>query len=136
MATLTFDEYVPVQTPPEAPAVGVDVGIANFITTSTGKRYGTFHGKLAERHKRDREKRRRKAKLRTCLEKKGTARLPSTASTTLLVSPRTEGLNLIGLDEPADEILEQPEEHLSMHARQRASRHRGGEKPLQEAAAA
>jgi len=80
--TLTFDEYVSVQTPPEAPAVGVDVGIANFITTSTGKRYGTFHGKLAERHKRDREKRRRKAKLRACLEKKGTARLPSTASRT------------------------------------------------------
>jgi hypothetical protein len=53
-------------------------------------------------------------------------------STTLLVSPGTEGLDLIGLDEPEDEILEQPEQHLSMHARQRASRHAGGKKPLRQ----
>jgi peroxiredoxin/uncharacterized membrane protein YphA (DoxX/SURF4 family) len=39
-------------------------------------------------------------------------------STTLLVSPRTERLDLIGLEEPEDEILEQPEEHLPMHGRQ------------------
>ncbi len=52
----------------------------HFITTSTGKHYGTFHGKLRERQKRDREKRRRKAKLRRCLEKKGVKRLPSTRS--------------------------------------------------------
>ena len=43
--TLTYDEEVPIQTKP-APVVGVDVGIANFLTTSTGKHYGTFHGKL------------------------------------------------------------------------------------------
>jgi transposase len=60
----------------------VDVGIANFITTSTGKQYGTFHGKLARRQKRDREKRRRKAKLRACLKKKGVENLPSTSSAT------------------------------------------------------
>jgi len=42
--------------------------------------YGTFHGKLRERQKRDREKHRRKAKLRTCLEKKGVEKLPSTRS--------------------------------------------------------
>jgi transposase len=60
--------------------VGVDVGIANFLTTSDGQRYGTFHGKLRERQKRDREKRRRKAKLRNCLEKKGVRKLPSTSS--------------------------------------------------------
>ena len=36
---------------------------------------------------------------------------------TLLVSPRTKGFDLIGLDEPEDEILEEPEQHLSMHAR-------------------
>ncbi len=61
-----------------------DVGIANFVTTSTGKHYGTFHGKLAQRHKRDREKRRRKAKLRACLKKKGVPqeKLPSTSSAT------------------------------------------------------
>jgi hypothetical protein len=78
--TLSFDQDVPVQTDPSAPCVGVDVGIANFITTSTGKHYGTFHGKLAKRHKRDREKRRRKAKLRACLKKKGVGKLPSTSS--------------------------------------------------------
>jgi len=78
--TLSFDEDVPLQTEPSAPRVGVDVGIANFVTTSTGKQYGTFHGKLATRHKRDREKRRRKAKLRACLKKKGVKKLPSTSS--------------------------------------------------------
>jgi hypothetical protein len=67
--TLSFDEDVPQVTEPSAPKVGVDVGIANFITTSTGKQYGSFHGKLAQRHRRDREKRRRKAKLRASLKK-------------------------------------------------------------------
>jgi transposase len=64
--------------------IGIDVGIANFITTSDGKQYGSFHGKLRQRHKRDRQKRRRKAKLRKCLEKKGVAKekLPSTSSAT------------------------------------------------------
>ncbi len=78
--TLSFDEDVPLVTEPSAPGVGVDVGIANVITTSTGKQYGTFHGQLAKRHKRDREKRRRKAKLRACLKKKGVEKLPSTSS--------------------------------------------------------
>jgi transposase len=78
--TLSYDEIVTVQTEPEAPVVGVDVGIANFNTTSDGRHYGTFHGKLRERQKRDREKRRRKAKLRACLEKKGVDKLPSTSS--------------------------------------------------------
>src|SRR5216683_1989193 len=79
---LSYDEVVPLQTGPSAPVVGVDVGIANFVTTSTGQHYGTFHGKLRERQKRDREKRRRKAKLRACLEKKGVQKLPSTSSRT------------------------------------------------------
>jgi Putative transposase DNA-binding domain len=78
--TLSYDEMVPLQTEPSAPVVGVDVGIANFVTTSTGKHYGTFHGRLRERQKHDREKRRRKAKLRKCLEKKGVTKLPSTRS--------------------------------------------------------
>jgi len=82
--TLSFDEDVPLHTEPSAPCVGVDVGIANFITTSTEKHYGSFQGKLAKKHKRDREKRRRKAKLRACLEKKGVPKekLPSTSSAT------------------------------------------------------
>jgi len=82
--TLSCDEDVPLQTEPSAPVVGVDVGIAHFITTSTNKEYGSFHGKMARQHKRDREKRRRKAKLRACLEKKGASadKLPSTSSAT------------------------------------------------------
>jgi putative transposase-like DNA-binding protein len=78
--TPSYDEVVPIQTEPSSPVVGVDVGIANFLTTSTGKHYGTFHGKLRDRQKRDRQKRRRKAKLRRCLEKKGVKNLPSTRS--------------------------------------------------------
>jgi len=78
--TLSYDEVVPVQTESEAPVIGIDIGIANFITTSDGKQYGTFHGKLRERQKRDRAKRRRKAKLRACLDKKGVENLPSTTS--------------------------------------------------------
>jgi transposase len=80
--TVTYDEEVKVQTAPDAPVVGIDVGIANFITTSTGKHYGTMHGKLKAKHKRDRAKRRRKAKLRACLERKGVKKLPSTSSRT------------------------------------------------------
>ncbi len=78
--TLSYDEIVTVLTEPDAPVIGVDVGIANFVTTSDGRRYGTCNGKLRERQKRDREKRRRKAKLRKCLEKKGVKKLPSTRS--------------------------------------------------------
>ncbi len=82
--TLSFDEDVPLQTAPEAPKVGVYVGMVHFVTTSTNKEYGSFHGKMARQHKRDREKRRRKAKLRACLEKKGvpSQQLPSTSSAT------------------------------------------------------
>jgi transposase len=80
--TVTYDEEIAVKTAPDAPVVGIDVGIANFLTTSTGKHYGTMHGKLKERHKRDRAKRRRKAKLRACLERKGVKKLPSTSSRT------------------------------------------------------
>src|SRR5262252_6616043 len=75
--TLTYEEEVPLQTPPDAPVVGVDVGITHFLTTSTGKHYGSFHGKLAQRHQRDQQKRRRKAKLRACLKQKGVERPPS-----------------------------------------------------------
>ena len=82
--TLSYDELVQVQTLPDAQVIGIDIGIANFLTTSDGKQYGTFKGKLRERQKRDREKRRRKAKLRKCLEKKGVPQeqRPSTSSAT------------------------------------------------------
>lgn len=88
--TLSYDEQVNVETAHDAPVIGLDVGIANFFTTSTGQRYGTFNGKLAERHKRDREKRRRKAKLRACLKKKGVRRLPSTRNKKLARTVRQE----------------------------------------------
>jgi len=80
--TLSYNQVIPIQTTPDAPVVGIDVGIANFVTTSTGEHYGTMHGKLRERQKRDREKRRRKARLRACLKKKGVQKLPSTTSRT------------------------------------------------------
>jgi transposase len=82
--TLSFDEEIPLKTEAGAPVIGVDVGIANFVTTSTGQSYGTFHGALARNHRRDRHKRRNKAKLRACLQKKGVPqeRLPSTSSAT------------------------------------------------------
>ena len=48
-------------------------------------------------------------------------------STTLLVSPGAEGLGLLS--------VEQPEQHLAMHGRQRASRDGGGERPRREAEA-
>jgi Putative transposase DNA-binding domain/Probable transposase len=88
--TLSYEEQVNIETPPDAPVIGIDVGIANFITTSTGKQYGTFNGKLAARHKRDREKRRRKAKLRACLKQKGVTRLPSTRNKKLARHVRQE----------------------------------------------
>ena len=80
--TLSYDAEQRMHTPAEAPVVGIDVGIANFVTTSTGKHYGSFHKDLRARHKRDRAKRRRKAKLRACLKKKGVKKLPSTSSRT------------------------------------------------------
>ncbi len=88
--TLSYDEQVKVETPKDAPVIGVDVGIATFLTTSDGKHYGTFHGKLAKRHKRDRAKRRRKAKLRACLKKKGARCLPSTRSKKLARTVRQD----------------------------------------------
>jgi transposase len=88
--TLTYDEPVAVTTPKDAPVIGVDVGIANLLTTSDGKHYGTFNGNLAQRHKRDRAKRRRKAKLRACLKRKGVTRLPSKANKKLARTVRQE----------------------------------------------
>jgi putative transposase len=88
--TLSYDEAIPVSTLKSAPVIGLDVGIAHFITTSEGTHYGTFNGKLAARHKRDREKRLHKAKLRKCLEKKGITKLPSTRNPKLARQVRQE----------------------------------------------
>ena len=56
--TLSYDELISFQTKPDAPVVGIDVGMANFLTTSTGHQYGTMHGKLRARHQRRRKRRR------------------------------------------------------------------------------
>jgi hypothetical protein len=79
--TVSYDQTLTVQTPPDAPVVGIDVGIVSFLTTSDGKQYGSFQS-LSARHRRDRAKRQRKAKLQACLQKKGAKRLPSTSSRT------------------------------------------------------
>src|SRR5258707_7724784 len=42
--TLSYDEQVKVETPTGAPVMGLDVGSANFLTTSTGTHYGTCTG--------------------------------------------------------------------------------------------
>lgn len=76
--SLTVDDDVRKVEPTDI--VGVDVGIANFITTSTGKHYGTIDDKLRKRLKYERMKRRRKAKLRACLKAKGVEKLPSSAN--------------------------------------------------------
>ncbi len=88
--TLTYEEDVPLRTAPDAPVVGVDSGMTHFLTTSTGKHYGSFQGKLANAHGRDWEKRRRKAKLRACLKKKGVEQLPSTSNPKLARRTRQE----------------------------------------------
>jgi transposase len=75
---LTYEEEISLQTPRDAPVMEVDVGVTRFLTTSTGKHFGSFHGTLAQRHQRDREKRRRTAKLRACLKQKSVERLPAT----------------------------------------------------------
>ena len=105
--TLTYEEEIPVQTPPDAPVVGVDAGITHFLTTSTGKHYGSFHSRLAQRHQRDREKRRRKAKLRACLKKKGVEKLPSTRNPKLARTVRQEinrAINEVYREHPGAQI--------------------------------
>jgi hypothetical protein len=88
--TLTYEEEVPLQTPTDAPVEGVDVGMTHFLTASSGNHYGSFQGRLAQRHQRDHEKRRRKAKLRACLKRKGVERLPSTRNLKLARMVRQE----------------------------------------------
>jgi hypothetical protein len=105
--TLTYEEEIPVQTSPNAPVVGVDAGITHFLTTSTGKHYGSFQGRLAQRHQRDRAKRRHKAKLRACLKQKGVERLPSTRNLKLARTVRQEinrAVNTLYREHPGAQI--------------------------------
>jgi putative transposase len=51
--------------------IGVDIGIANFITTSEGEFFGHFSESFRRRLEKDVERRRRKQKLNACLRRKG-----------------------------------------------------------------
>ena len=46
---------------------------------------------------------------------RGVFGVDSPSTTTLLATSRPEGRDLIGLDEPEDEILKQPGENLPVH---------------------
>ncbi len=105
--TLTYEEEIPLQTPPDAPVVGMDAGMTHFLTTSTGKCYGSFQGDLAKQHQRDRKKRQRKAKLRACLKKKGVEQLPSTQNLKLARRVKQEinrAVNAVYRDHPGAQI--------------------------------
>ncbi len=104
---LTYTEHVKVKSPKDAAIVGVDVGIASFITASDGKHYGSFHGQLVRKHQLDREKRRRKAKLRAALKKKGVEKLPSTRNLKLARHVKQEinrSVNLFFADHEGQQI--------------------------------
>jgi transposase len=111
---LSYEENVPVAPPTDAPVigseVGSEVGIANFLPTSTGRQYRTFQGKRAARHERDRQKRRRKAKLRACLKKKGVQHLPATRNRALARHVRQEinrAVNEVSRDHPDAQLADE-----------------------------
>jgi putative transposase len=68
-ATLVVERRGPKPKPSEI--IGVDIGMANIVSTSQGKRYGQVSPELRRRVERSTEKRRRKQKLNACLKKKG-----------------------------------------------------------------
>jgi IS605 OrfB family transposase len=106
--TLTIDADVPTMTVANTEPVGADVGVANFVTASTGIRYGTFGVKLKRRLEYERAKRSRKAKLRACLKRKGVARLPSTQNQRLSRHVRQEinrSVNQFYADHPAQSVV-------------------------------
>ncbi|MBU0491882.1 MAG: hypothetical protein KKB13_08535, partial [Chloroflexi bacterium] len=57
--------------PKSSAVVGVDIGMANIVSTSTGRRYGQISPALRQRVERSAAKRRRKQKLNACLKRKG-----------------------------------------------------------------
>jgi hypothetical protein len=120
--TFTYEGEVPLQTPPDAPVVGVDAGITHFLTTSAGAHYGSFQGKLAKGHQQDRAKRRRKAKLRACLKQKGVERLPSTRNPQLARTVRQEinrAVNEFYQDNPEGQVAFERLNVATMHFKAR-----------------
>jgi transposase len=108
--TLSDEEDIQVAPPKDAPVMGIDVGMANFLTTSDGQPYGSFNGKLAQRHQRDREKRRRQATLRACLKTQGVQRLPSTRNNKLARHVRqamNRAVNELYRDHPAAQFADE-----------------------------
>ncbi len=68
-ATFVVERRVP--KPKSSEVVGVDIGMANIVSTSQGKRYGQIGAQLRKHVEQAAEKRRRKQKLNACLKKKG-----------------------------------------------------------------
>lgn len=119
---VSYDETPPPQTDAASPVVGVDVGITHFVTASTGKQYGQFSAKLLARHQREQEKRRRKAKLRACLEKRGVTRLPSTTNSRLARHTRqaiNRAVNQFYTDHPGCQIAHETLNRAGMRFKSR-----------------
>ena len=79
--SLSVSEPMPAVRPAEQ-VVGLDVGIANFLTDSEGHYFGTAGQDFMKQVERVKAKISRKAKLRACLKKNGVSddQLPSTTS--------------------------------------------------------
>ena len=70
-ATLVVERRGP--QPKSSEVIGVDMGMANIVSTSEGTRYGQVSSQLRQRVERSTEKRRRKQKLNASLKRKGQA---------------------------------------------------------------
>jgi len=54
--TLIYDQQVSKPSTSTAPDIGIDIGIANFLTTSDGQQFGSIDQTLRNRLRLDREK--------------------------------------------------------------------------------
>ncbi len=54
--TLIYDQQVSKPSTSTAPVIGIDIGIANFLTTSDGQQFGSIDQTLRNRLRLDREK--------------------------------------------------------------------------------
>ena len=79
--SLSVSESLP-EVKPTSKMVGLDVGIANFLTDSDGQHFGTVGQGFMVQVEQVKEKTARKARLRDCLKQNGVSdeKLPSTSS--------------------------------------------------------
>ena len=79
--SLSITEPLPALRPTEQ-ALGLDVGIVNFLTDSTGRHFGAISPDFMRQVESVKDKSARKAKLRACLKQNGVPdeKLPSTTS--------------------------------------------------------